>query len=172
MAIDLSSLDLRDALDLAVLMEEEARERYQTFTRIVGGRYAGDAADVFKLMAGYEARHGEQLAARRAALFQDAPRRVRMEMLDDVEAPDRSAPRTFMSAHDAMKVAIASEEKARDFFEAALKQVKDPQVTALFTDLRAEEESHRKLLVERLARLPSGPDLTEADADEPGSDGG
>jgi rubrerythrin len=172
MAIDLGTLDLRDALDLAVLMEEEARERYQSFTRIVGGRSAGDAADVFKLMVGYETKHGEQLAARRAVLFKDAPRRVQIEMLDDVEAPDRSAPRTFMSAHDAMTVAIASEEKARDFFAEALKQVKDPAVRALFTDLQAEEESHRKLLVERLARLPPGPDLTEADADEPGSDGG
>jgi len=95
-----------------------------------------------------------------------------MEMFDDVEAPDRSAPRTFMSARDAMEVAIASEEKARDFFAAALKQVKDPEVRALFSELRAEEEEHRKLLAERLKKLPKGPDLTEADADEPGSDGG
>jgi len=172
MAIDFTTLDLRDALDFAILIEEEARERYQSFTKIVGGRYAGDAADVFKLMVTYETKHGEQLAARRRSLFKDAPRRVRMEMFDDVEAPDRSAPRTFMSARDAMEVAIASEEKARDFFAAALKQVKDPEVRALFSELRAEEEEHRKLLAERLKKLPKGPDLTEADADEPGSDGG
>jgi len=172
MAIDFAKLDLRDALDFAILMEEEAQERYQSFTRIVGGRYAGDASDVFKLMATYEAKHGQQLAARRSALFKDAPRRVKLEQLDDIEAPDRSAPRTFMSARDAMEVAIASEEKARDFFDQALKQVKDPEVRKLFTELRAEEDEHRRLLVDRRKKLPKGPDLTEAEADEPGSDGG
>jgi rubrerythrin len=172
MAIDFKTLDLRDALDLAILIEEEAHERYQSFSKIVGGRYAGDASDVFKLMASYEAKHREQLAARRLALFKDAPRRVRMEMFDDVEAPDRSAPRTFMSARDAMEVAIASEEKARDFFDAAVKQVKDPEVRALFSELRAEEVEHRELLRQRLKKLPKGPDVAEGEADEPGSDGG
>jgi rubrerythrin len=169
MAINFTTLDLRDALDLAILIEEEAHERYQSFSKIVGGRYAGDASDVFKLMASYEAKHREQLAAR---LFKDAPRRVRMEMFDDVEAPDRSAPRTFMSARDAMEVAIASEEKARDFFDSALKQVKDPEVRALFSELRAEEVEHRDLLRQRLKKLPKGPDVGEGEADEPGSDGG
>jgi rubrerythrin len=95
-----------------------------------------------------------------------------MEMFDDVEAPDRSAPRTFMSARDAMEVAIASEEKARDFFDAAVKQVKDPEVRALFSELRAEEVEHRDLLRKRLKKLPKGPDVAEGEADEPGSDGG
>jgi len=172
MALDVAKLDLRDALDLAILMEEEARQRYEDFTKLVGGRYTGDAADVFRLMAGYEAKHGEQLRARRRSLFQDQPSRMTMDMLDDVEAPDRSAPRVFMSARDAMEVALASEQKAWTFFDTALASVRDPGVRALFEELRAEEKEHEKLLSSRLSGLPKGPDLTEADADQPGSDGG
>ncbi len=172
MPLDLARLDLRDALDLAILMEAEAQQRYLDFSKLVGGRYPGDAADVFKLMASYEEKHGAQLTARRRSLFQDAPSRVSLEMLDDVEAPDRGQPRVFMSARDAVEVAIRSEEKAWTFFDEALRQVQDPDVRALFTELRAEEADHKKLLTARLAGLPAGPDLTEEEADAPGSDAG
>jgi rubrerythrin len=172
MGLDVSSLDLRDALDLAILMEEEARERYTEFTRLVGGRYPGDAADVFRLMASYEQKHGEQLAARRKSLFKDQPSRMKLDMLDDLEAPDRGQPRVFMSARDAMAVAIASEEKAYDFFESALKKVTNADVKALFTELKGEELEHKKMLTERIKGMPVGPDMLEAEADQPGSDGG
>jgi len=172
MSLDFGRMDLRDALDLAILMEEEARVRYLEFSALVGGRYTGDASDTFKLMASYEEKHRTQLAARRSSLFPDAPRRVTMEMLDDAEAPDRGTPRVFMSARDAVEVALLSEEKAWTFFDQALKFVKDPGVRDLFIELRAEEAEHKKLLAGRLKKLPAGPDLTEAEADQPGSDGG
>jgi rubrerythrin len=153
-------------------MEEEARLRYLEFSRLVGGRYPGDAADVFKQMAGYEERHGAQLRERRRALFQDQPARVTLEDLDEVEAPDRGKPRVFMSVRDALEVALASEEKAWAFFDGALKQVKEPLVRVLFQELREEEAAHRALLAGRLKGQKAGPDLTEGEVDAPGSDGG
>ncbi len=170
--IDFRSLLLQDALDLAILIEEEAQERYESFSRIVGGRYAGDAADMFRLMAGYEAKHRADLAERRKKLFGDAPSRVPAAQLDDVEAPDRGSPRVFMSARQAMEVALASEVKAYEFFTNALPHVSDPQVKALFQELQGEELQHQALVKARIAQLPPGPDLEESDADEPGSDPG
>jgi len=172
MALDFGKLDLRDALDLAILVEDEALERYQAFSRLVGGRYPGDAADAFAQMAGFEQKHGDELRARRRELFQDTPSRVTMAMIDDAEAPDRSAPRRFMSPRDALEVALAAERKAWAFYDGALAQVKDPAVRRLFEALRDEEAEHETLLQRRLSKLPKGPDLTEAEADEPGSDGG
>jgi rubrerythrin len=166
------SLSLMDALDLAVLMEEEARERYQEFTRVVGGRYAGDAADMFRLMASYEEKHGNQLATRRRQLFGDAPRRLDRDAIFQAEAPDPTAPRVFMSARQAMEVALASEVKAYEFFDGALKHISDRDVRALFEELRGEEAKHQELVKERLAKLPAGPDVEEDEADEPGSDPG
>jgi rubrerythrin len=170
--IDFAKLDLRDALDLAILVEEEARERYQEFEQLVGGRYPGDAADVFRTMAANEVKHGEQLAERRRALFGDAPRRVSRDLLDDAEAPDRGKPRVFMSPRQAMEVAIESEEKAQAFFAEAARHTGDPAVRALFEELRDEEGEHRKLLKSRIRKYPAGPDVEEADADAPGSDPG
>jgi rubrerythrin len=172
-AIDYATLSLQDALDLAISIEEEAKERYEDFARQVGGgRYAGDAADMFRTMAGYEERHGAELASRRRELFGNAPRRVTKEALDDVEAPDRGKPRVFMSARQAMEVALSSEEKAREFFDGALRHVRDPAVRTLFEHLRGEEEQHIRMVRQRLDRLPPGPDVEEDEADEPGSDPG
>jgi rubrerythrin len=173
MAIDFGTLSLQDALDLAISIEEEAKERYDGFVRQVGGgRYAGDAADMFRLMAGYEEKHRADLQTRRQELFGSAPRVITVDLIDDVEAPDRGEPRVFMSAHQAMEVALSSEEKAHAFFDGALKHVTDPRVKALFEELRSDEEDHIRLVRQRLDRLPPGPDLEDDEADEPGSDPG
>jgi rubrerythrin len=170
--LDFATLDLQDALDLAILIEEEARERYQQFQKLVGGRYKGDAADVFKLMAESEGKHHAELLARRTQLFKDARSRVDRGMFDDVEAPDRGKPRVFMGPRQAFEVALEAEEKAYDFFDAALPHLKDPRVRALFEELKGEEAQHKKYIQKLLAGLPPGPDIEEKDADEPGSDGG
>ena len=170
--IDIARLSLRDALDLAILMEVEARERYDEFSRLAGGRAAGDASDMFRMMAQNEEKHRQQLADRREKLFADAPASITLDQIDDLEAPDRGAPRGFMSARQALEVALAAEEKARDYFDGALRAVTDPEVRTLFQELRGEEERHGAFVRARMAQLPTGPDLEEDEADEPGSDPG
>ncbi len=168
----LEKLTTKDTLDLAILVEEEAQERYLVLARQVGGRYAGDAGDMFRAMAANEARHGQQLAERRRRLFGDAPRTVTRDMLYQVEAPDLGAPRVFMSARQAMEVALASEQKAREFFERALEAVREPDVRGVLLELRDEEAQHEALVRSRLEALPPGPDLEDDEADEPGTDPG
>jgi rubrerythrin len=127
---------------------------------------------MFKGMAVNESRHAAELRERRQRLFGDAPVRVTRDMLFDVEAPDLGAPRVFMSARQAMEVALASEQKARAFFVDALTAVTDREVRSLFTELRDEEELHEQFVRARLARLPPGPDVEDEEADEPGTDPG
>jgi rubrerythrin len=170
--LDFASINLQDALDLAILIEEEAMERYQEFQKLVGGRYQGDAGDVFKYMAESEAKHHAALVAQRRRLFKDAPRRADRSWFEDVEAPDRGKPRVFMGPRQALEVALESEEKAHDFFAAALGHVKDPEARKLFEELKAEEKQHQAYVKKAMKGLPPGPDVEEADADAPGSDGG
>jgi len=170
--LSLEKLSAKDALDLAILIEEEARERYTVLVGQVGGRYAGDASDMFRAMAANEAKHGDELSERRRQLYGDEARAVTRDMLYEVEAPDMGATRVFMSARQAMEVALASEQKAREFFEQALLVVKDPQVRTLFASLREEEVQHEAWVRARLETLPPGPDLEDDEADEPGSDPG
>lgn len=166
--IDFRTLSLKDALDLAILVEEEAHERYLELRDQLETHRTPEAAAFFLFMAGNEARHGEELLERRRALFGTTPRAVDRSMLWDVEAPEYDRARASMTARSAMKVALECETKAHDFFAAALPHVTDETVRALFEELREEEVLHQKLVREQLARLPEGPGEAWSDVgDEP-----
>ncbi|WP_243305092.1 ferritin family protein [Geothrix oryzisoli] len=166
--IDFAHLSLMDALDLAVLIEEEAKERYEEFAAQMDQHRTPEAAKFFRLMAVNEAKHGQELADRRSQLFGTAARTVTRAMIFDVEAPDFDEARAFMSPRQAMKAALASEVKAHAFFVAALPALKDAKVRALFEELRDEEVEHQDLVKAELAKLPPDSGLSDEDfVDEP-----
>jgi rubrerythrin len=167
-AIDFATLSLVDALDLAILIEDEARDRYEEFADQMDMHHTPDAARFFRDMAVNETKHGTELTERRQKLFPSEPRKVTRDMLWDVEAPGYEAARMFMTAHDAMEVALEAEIKAHDYFAAALQHVTDPDVKALFTELRDEEIEHQDMVKAAMAKLPPRPTITGEDvADEP-----
>jgi rubrerythrin len=170
--IDFAALSLKDALDLAILIEEEARDRYEEFVDQLELHHTSEAAEFFRHMAANETKHGEELAERRRARYGDEPRRVTRAMLWDVEAPEYDKARVFMSVRHAMQVALDAEIKAHDFFESALPHVGDREVRELFDELRREEVEHQELVKKHLARLPPEPEVNPDDyADEPVSQG-
>jgi rubrerythrin len=166
--IDFASLDLQDALDFAVLVEEEAQERYVELADQMEKHHTKDAAAFFTSMARNEQKHGDELRARRRALFGDAPRRVKPSMIWEVEAPEYDEVRAFMTPRQAMETALRAEMKAHGFFVAALPHVSDPEVRALFQELRDEEIEHQTLVREAMSRLPpETPVDTSGYEDEP-----
>ncbi len=166
--IDFGRLSLRDALDLAILVEDEARERYEEFADQMEIHHTPEAAAFFKAMMGNEIRHGAELAIQRRALFREEPSSITREMIWDVEAPDYDSTRAFMSVRQAMEVALRSEIKAYDYFGQALKHVVNPAVRKLFEDLQGEELVHQDLVKRELAKLPPGPVINPDDyADDP-----
>lgn len=164
--VDFSKLTLMDALDVACLVELDAAQRYEEFAESMGHRRAGDAASVFRSMAENERKHGEDLAQRRHALFGNAPVKVRRDDLFDVEAPDYGAPHSNMSTRAAFEVALAAEQKAYAFYDTALPGVDQPEVRALFQELRAEEVEHIQMVQDILAKLPPGASVELANEDE------
>ena len=165
--VDFSKLTLMDALDLASLIEIEAFQRYTLFAEQIGRRYSNDAGSVFRSMADNEKKHGDQLVERRIALFGDTPPKVKLDDIFDVEAPDVGAPRWNMSQLKAFQVALASEKKAFAFYDEALPSVKQPDVKALFEELRDEEAEHIHMIETIIAKLPPSAaiDLENEDAD-------
>jgi len=156
-----------DALDLAKLIEMEACHRYQIFASQLGRSGGYDAGAFFATMAENEAKHGQELEARRKALFGDSPARLTLDDLYDVEAPDMGAPRRGMSTLQAFEVGLAAEKKAYDFYDMALPGITDPEVRELFTELRDEETEHVEMLREAMAELPSSASVeAEFDLDE------
>ena len=165
--LDLSKLSLMDALDLAKLIEMEACHRYQMFSNQLGRTGGYDAGSFFASMAENEAKHGQELEARRKALFGDTPARLTLDDLFDVEAPEMGAPRRGMSIVQAFELGLAAEKKAYDFYDMALPGITDPEVRELFTELRDEETEHVELLREEMAKLPPSASVeVEFDLDE------
>jgi rubrerythrin len=172
--LDYSKLTLMDALDLATLIEVEATKRYTQFAEQLGNRTDDDAASVFQSMAVNESKHGEQIAERRLALFGDRRPNVRLDDIFDVEAPDVGAPSQNMSPLKAYWVALASEKKAFAFYDQALRYVSQPDVKALFEELREEEAEHVQMVEAMIAKLPPSARVDLEDEDEdavPNSEG-
>jgi rubrerythrin len=166
--IDFGSLSVQDALDLAILVEEEAQERYLEFVDQMEQHHTPEAARFFATMARNEQKHGEELRARRHSLFGDAPRRMKRSMLWEVEAPEYDQSRAFMSARQAMEVALVSETKAHEFFVRAIPHIADPEVKRLFPELRDEEVLHQSLVREAMRSLPLSDEPDAGDyEDEP-----
>ena len=166
--IDFGSLSIKDALDLAVLVEEEAEERYRELAENLELHNTKDAAKFFRFMVGCEAKHGQELSEKRQELFGDQPVTVDRSMLWDVEAPGYETAKTFMTLQEALEVAVAAETKAVEFFDGALPEGEDPEVRELFTELRQEEGAHIQMVREQMKRHPAGGDFDpDVFADEP-----
>ena len=161
--LDISTLNLQDALDMAVLIEKEAEDRYLLFAEQLGHRYPGDAANFFTMMARNEQRHGIEIAERRRMLFGDTPSRVTQNMIgSDIEAPETGKSVRYMSPRQALEVAMESEIKAYEFYDSILQVIQDATVRNLIKSLRDEEAEHQILLNEKRAKYH---DTLEADFD-------
>ena len=163
--LDFSRLTLMDALDLASLIELEARRRYTEFAESLGTRGVDDAGAVFRSMAINENKHCEEIAERRLALFGDRPAKVTIDDIFDVEAPEVGDVRWDMSAFKAYRLALHSEQKAFAFYDEALEHVTQPDVKALFEELREEEAEHVRMLVKIIAKLPPSAEIELEDED-------
>jgi rubrerythrin len=166
--IDFATLPLKDALDLAVLVEEEAQERYEELADQMTKHRNATAASFFRFMAANEAKHGAELLARRKQLFANAPAVVTRQNLFDVEAPEYDEVRAFMTAREALQAAFRAEKKAYAFFNEAIPRISDPTVKRLFEELRGEEVQHQDLVLMQLEKTPPDPHIKADDvADEP-----
>ena len=151
--IDFATLSLRDAIDLAVLIEEEARDRYEELAAQLILHRTPEAAKFFTQMMRIEELHRRQLLEQRAKSFGDQKATVRREMLFDIEAPDYDQVRMNMTHRDALEVALRSEVKAHEFFKNAIKVVANPEVKKLFEELCDEEVEHQALVKAELKKL-------------------
>lgn len=85
--LDFAKLSLRDALDLAVLVEEEARDRYRELAEQLTLHHTPEAAAFFGRMARIEERHRQQLLSRRHLEFDDEPTVISRCMIYDRAGP-------------------------------------------------------------------------------------
>jgi rubrerythrin len=148
--LDFAKLDLRDALDFAIGIEEDAQLRYQEFTRLV---VHPGARQFFAEMVVNETKHRRQLESRRDVLFRKAPRRFDTSVDAAVEAPDPSEVTPEISVLEAMQVALRAETRAFEFYASAIPHLRDPDVRAFFEELKEEEVQHQAAIRDMIAKL-------------------
>lgn len=148
--IDFSTLTLGGALELALLMEEDARDRYAELAR----RFASNApvAEFFQRMGKAESHHAQELLERRRAGFGDDDFTVTEDMIPKMQTalPDDAA---AVTPKQALELALLAEQQSAAFYAAALSEVRDPRVKQLFTSLEHEEREHEKRVRRELSRL-------------------
>ena len=152
--IDFSTLSLRDTLDLAVAIEEEAKERYDEFAEQLEAHHNPEVAKFFRFMSANEIKHAEVLAGQRRELFGDQGSTADTSLIVEVEAPSYDGARAFMSVQEALEVALEAEVKAYEFYDGALPSVDNDEVSTLFVRLRDEEVRHQEMIKEIMAKVP------------------
>ncbi len=168
--VKLSEIDLKDALDLAIEIELEAKERYLEFARQIGSLKSNDAGDFFTQMSQNEEKHALSLKEKRVELFGNSPSRISLEDLyeyQEIEAPEFDRAKPFLSTKAALEVARDCEVKAYNFFDKAMKIVIDPKVKELFLELRNEEEEHRMMVEEIIKKTKCDGGSNDSEVDEP-----
>lgn len=152
MLVDLRKLTLRDALDLAIAVEEEAATRYDSLADRFGSGPTAQVGAFFREMAETEQAHAERLRARRFALFQEAPKVLDTSFLPSIEATPGEPPE-HPNVLYALRLVLEAEIRAYRFYGEALGAVHERSVRRLFNDLIAEERVHELLVRRHLERL-------------------
>ena len=148
--VDFSRMDGRDALDIAIVIEDEAQLAYEHLADWVKGDGNIEAADFFKRMAVREKRHKDEITARRAELFGDVPARHDEAAPWEAEVPDYESLGREVSLEEAFNVAMGAETRAHDFYAEALDYIEEPSVVELFDWLRKAEIEHQRMLGEEM----------------------
>jgi rubrerythrin len=157
-AVD-SQLTLVAALDLAIFIERDARDRYVTLARVMDAWGQSEAAAFFMHMARLEEEHRAVLESRRQAVWPHATP-VPTEELDPrlkppsiVEGPSSEDEAMRLTLRTSLELAVRAEHCARSFFLSAVSVVSVPEVQKLFRELADEEVEHEELLRKELQQL-------------------
>ncbi len=151
--IDWSKLEPQDILDIAAFIEHEAQERYLLFADHLDRQGDSEAASFFRLMAELEGVHGNQVSGRRRSRFADLPGHLRDAVEWDVEGPQLNRETVSLSIREAFALALACEERARDFFAEACDHLVDEKSRELLAELHRDEISHVRMLLEMQTKL-------------------
>lgn len=143
----MTTITLLEAIDRAIEGEAEARAFYLDAaekTEDPGG------VAMFRELADFEAHHENRLRALKASLASSgswiAYEGRELSRTPAAEGRRDAATQGNAGALEALRIAIAAEEKAEAEYLALARSAADPRGEAMFERLASEESLHRKLL--------------------------
>lgn len=159
---------LEEFMAQAYAMECEAVERYTEFADAMDAHNNREVAALFRTMAGYEAKHAEQILSGMG--WKTAPARPagghRWGAFEAPETVPAESVHYLMQPWHALQLALAAEQRAEAFFQALADVATDAAVQRAARELQAEEAEHVELVKAWLARVPK-PDCNWQDDPDP-----
>jgi rubrerythrin len=160
---------LEEFMAQALAMEREAVERYTGLADALETHNNNEVAALFRTMAGYEAKHAEQIMAEMG--WKEAPAVTHRSMfgpgLEDPETLPFDEVHYLMQPWHALQLALAAERRAEAFFAVLARMAISEPVRRAALELQAEEASHVALVQEWIAKVPPPDPDWATDPDPP-----
>jgi rubrerythrin len=151
-------LDTRKAILLrAIQIEARNGAIYDSLAQLFQG-YDDSVTGLFREMADEERQHGAVLEERYRGRFGPVPSPV-AEPKEVIEAPDLDDAEALifdsMSIEQALTTGLRTEEAAREFYRLEASRASDPELETVYRELAEFEETHVRLLNEKLLQRRS-----------------
>lgn len=151
----------------AIAMEQEAAQRYEELADAMETHNNADVAQLFRRLAGIEARHADELLAQRGWTSVPLVPRIAFEGFEGPETAGADAVHYLMTPWHALELALANEERAVRFFDALAAKAGDSAVRDAALAMKAEEEEHVALVREWMQKVERPPVDWAVDPDPP-----
>jgi rubrerythrin len=143
----------RAALLRAIQIEARNAAIYESLAQLFQG-YDDSVWAIFREMAAEELQHGAHLEARYQERFGPVPA-VTEQPKEVIEAPDLQDPEALifdsMTVAQALETGLRAELEARDFYRQEVARTSDPGLQKAYRELGEFEETHVRVLNEKLA---------------------
>ncbi len=143
----------RATLLRAIQIEARNAGVYDSLAQLFEG-YEDSVTAIFREMAAEERQHGAELEGRYRQRFGRVPSPAE-EPKEVIEAPDLEDPEALifdsMSIEQALEVGLHAEQMAREFYRREASRTSDPELQKVYQELGEFEETHVRLLSDRLA---------------------
>ncbi len=143
----------RAALLRAIQIEARNAGVYDSLAQLFEG-YEDSVTAIFREMATEERQHGAELEKRYRERFGRVPSPAE-EPKEVIEAPDLEDPEALifdsMTIEQALEAGLRAEQMAREFYTREASRTSDPELREVYRELGEFEETHVRLLNDRLA---------------------
>ncbi len=149
----------RGVLLRAIQIEARNGRVYDSLAQLFEG-YDDPVTAIFREMAAEERQHGVELEQRYHVRFGTVPPAT-AEPKEVIEAPDLNDPEALifdsMTVEQALEAGLRAEEAAREFYRQEITRTSDPELQKAYSELAEFEETHVRLLKEKLAEKRGQP---------------
>ncbi len=161
---EFSSLSAREALNMAIFIEQRNADIYRQFGELFDGFHdpeSHEIASTFWDMAEEEERHGSVLKQRYSERFghQAGTSITEEDIREKIEVPKIATGEIFAIAraqvsqvprNRAFQIALAAEQSARKFYSRLVDTTDDAELRRLYEELANEEDDHVRALQNKI----------------------